>query len=171
MRGDDKCSRASAEKWRARECGPAGRPDVEALIQVAGSQLLRDGCETRQRGAGNDKPKCSEKGRQHERGSDNAFAAAAHKKNRGAHECNHSGQKTFTRCGEQNGNEAEREKAQRRGARQPTLFAVDEEGGQRKAKIEEASDFVGILAVGRETNLTRGDSFRRAKRREGEQRQ
>ena len=62
------------------------------------------------------------------------------------------------------------QKPERQQARGPAALAVDQKRGERKAEIEKAGDFVGVLAVGGKADLAGGDGFRRAEGSQREQR-
>ena len=68
----DECAGARAENRRVNKGAPAGGPDVEALIQIAAANLLRDGGEAFEGRGGNNEPERGKKRRQRKDGGHDA---------------------------------------------------------------------------------------------------
>ncbi len=166
----DKGAGAGAEKRRVSEGAPAGGPDVEALVEVAASQLLGMVARRPRVPAGMMNQSSGQKGGSAKTRGNDAAGVTAREKNGGTCERNDGGQKSSARGGEQHSDEPERQKAerQRRGGQRRSQFR--QKRGKRKAEIEKAGDFVGVLAVGGEADLAGGDGFRRAESGEREKR-
>ena len=170
----DRCAAATkepapvAEKRRMDKGAPAGRPDVEPLIQIAASQLLGDGGEASEGGAGNDEPESSQKGRQGKNSGHHTPGVAPREENGGAGKRDQRSQKPRARSSEQHGDEAHGQKPKSQQAGELVSFALQEQGREWKAEIEKTGNIVGILTIGGKAELACGNGFRRAEGNQSE---
>ncbi len=149
----DKGTGSGAKEWSMDKSVPAGSPDVPALIQIAALKLFRDGGQTLNRSAGNDKPESGGERRQSKYAGNHALDVGAGQEDAATHQCHDGGQKTSAGGCDQHGEESQRQITQRQQAARPAAFADKEQRGKGKTQVEKARYIVRILSGGRKSDL------------------